>query len=200
MAQKEFIQGVPRNNWLFNGNGIRFKGAFFHWLFADRIGRLILGYWGLPFVVLGILRKINKKEVRMAINSAFAATTNEDYILRRYSRLSKLHIKLPIVVESKLDGIKTKQVMELIEKLFGNLTDSLNIRKKVRAGRGKMRGRKYKSNAGILFIIGTDEKLKTGDVEVKKVSDVEISDLYPLGRLTIYTEKALQELAHGEKK
>ena len=62
MAQKEFIQGVPRNNWLFNGNGIRFKGAFFHWLFAERIGKLILGYWGLPFVVLGILRKINKKE------------------------------------------------------------------------------------------------------------------------------------------
>ncbi len=62
MAQKEFIQGVPRNNWLFNGNGIRFKGAFFHWLFADRIGKLILGYWGLPFFILGILRKVNKKE------------------------------------------------------------------------------------------------------------------------------------------
>lgn len=62
MSQKEFLAGVPRNDWLFNGNGIRFKGAFFHWLFADRIARLILGYWGLPFVVLGILRKINKKE------------------------------------------------------------------------------------------------------------------------------------------
>ncbi|MDO8583014.1 MAG: glycosyltransferase family 39 protein, partial [bacterium] len=62
MSQKEFIQGVPRNNWLFNGNGIRFKGAFFHWLFAERIGKLILGYWGLPFVALGILQKSNKKE------------------------------------------------------------------------------------------------------------------------------------------
>lgn len=62
MSQKEFLAGVPRNDWLFNGNDIRFKGAFFHWLFADRIGRLILGYWGLPFVVLGILRKINNKE------------------------------------------------------------------------------------------------------------------------------------------
>ena len=62
MSQKEFIQGVPRNNWLFNGNGIRFKGAFFHWLFAERIGKIILGYWGLPFVILGILRKVNKKE------------------------------------------------------------------------------------------------------------------------------------------
>ena len=62
MSQKEFLAGVPRNNWLFNGNGIRFKGAFFHWLFGDRIGRLILGYWGLPFVFLGILRKTIKKE------------------------------------------------------------------------------------------------------------------------------------------
>lgn len=59
---QQFLEGVPRNNWLFNGNGIRFKGAFFHWLFADRIGRLILGYWGLPLVALGIFRKINNKE------------------------------------------------------------------------------------------------------------------------------------------
>jgi len=62
MNQKEFLPGIARSDWLFNGNHIRFKGAFFHWLFADRIARLILGYWGLPFVVLGILRKINKKE------------------------------------------------------------------------------------------------------------------------------------------
>lgn len=62
MLQEEFLPGVARNDWLFNGNRIRFKGAFFQWLFADRIGRLILGYWGLPFVVLGILRKINNKE------------------------------------------------------------------------------------------------------------------------------------------
>ena len=62
MSRKEFIQGVPRNNWLFNGNGIRFKGAFFHWLFGDRIAKLILGYWGLPFVFLGMLAKNSKKE------------------------------------------------------------------------------------------------------------------------------------------
>ncbi|MDP2638063.1 MAG: glycosyltransferase family 39 protein [Candidatus Levybacteria bacterium] len=62
MTQQEFLPGIARSDWLFNGNHIRFKGAFFQWLFADRIGRLILGYWGLPFVVLGVLRKINKKE------------------------------------------------------------------------------------------------------------------------------------------
>lgn len=62
MNQKEFIPGIARNDWLFNGNHIRFKGAFFQWLFADRISRIILGYWGLPFFVMGIIRKINKKE------------------------------------------------------------------------------------------------------------------------------------------
>lgn len=62
MNQPEFLPGIARSDWLFNGNNIRFKGAFFQWIFADRIGRLILGYWGLPFVVLGILKKINKKE------------------------------------------------------------------------------------------------------------------------------------------
>jgi len=62
MSQPEFLPGIARNDWLFNGNHIRFKGAFFQWLFADRIARLILGYWGLPLLVLGIFRKINKKE------------------------------------------------------------------------------------------------------------------------------------------
>ena len=62
MNQEEFLPGIARNDWLFNGDKIRFKGAFFQWLFAERISRIILGYWGLPFLVLGILRKINKKE------------------------------------------------------------------------------------------------------------------------------------------
>jgi hypothetical protein len=42
--------GIPASDWLFNGNGIRFKGAWFRWLFGERIGKMILGYWGLiPF-------------------------------------------------------------------------------------------------------------------------------------------------------
>lgn len=46
----QFPEGIPANSWLFNGNSIRFKGAWFRWLFGDRIARLILGYWGLlPF-------------------------------------------------------------------------------------------------------------------------------------------------------
>lgn len=53
----QFPEGIPASSWLLNGNGIRFKGAFFQWIFADRIGRIILGYWGLILLGLGTLAK-----------------------------------------------------------------------------------------------------------------------------------------------
>lgn len=56
-----FPEGVPAYTWLLNGDGIRFKGAWFYWIFADRIGRLILGYWGVVFVSLGLLFKKAKE-------------------------------------------------------------------------------------------------------------------------------------------
>ena len=56
-----FPEGIPANAWLFNGGNIRFKGAFFYWIFADRIGRLISGYWGIALIILGILGNYTKK-------------------------------------------------------------------------------------------------------------------------------------------
>jgi hypothetical protein len=55
--------GIPASAWLFNSNGIRFKGSWFKWLFGDRIGKMILGYWGLIPLGFG-LSKLgeNKKE------------------------------------------------------------------------------------------------------------------------------------------
>ncbi len=51
----QYPEGIPANAWLFNEGNIRFTGAFFYWLFAERIGRLILGYWGVALLVLGLL-------------------------------------------------------------------------------------------------------------------------------------------------
>lgn len=53
----QFPAGVPQGGWLFNEGDIRFKGAFFHWIFATRIGELILGYWGVAILVIGIIVK-----------------------------------------------------------------------------------------------------------------------------------------------
>jgi len=58
---QQFPEGIPAFTWLLNGNGIRFKGAWFRWLFADRLGRLILGYFGLIPFGLGMLVKPEAK-------------------------------------------------------------------------------------------------------------------------------------------
>ncbi|TSC88364.1 MAG: hypothetical protein G01um101416_32 [Microgenomates group bacterium Gr01-1014_16] len=46
-----FPEGIPASLWLLNGNHIRFRPAFFRWIFGERIAILILGKWGLwPFL------------------------------------------------------------------------------------------------------------------------------------------------------
>lgn len=52
-----FPAGVPQSGWLFNSGDIRFKGAFFHWIFASRVAELILGFWGVLIFGLGIIVK-----------------------------------------------------------------------------------------------------------------------------------------------
>lgn len=54
--------GIPASNWLFNEGGIRFTGAFFIWIFNVRLGELILGTWGLIFLIIGIIRRPGERE------------------------------------------------------------------------------------------------------------------------------------------
>lgn len=52
---QQFPEGIPANNWLFNENGIRLKPSWWRWLFAERIGFHMLGYWATGFSLIGIL-------------------------------------------------------------------------------------------------------------------------------------------------
>ena len=58
----QYPEGIAVYAWLFNESNIRFKGAWFYWLFAKRLGELILGYWGLIPFGLGTLVIPSKKE------------------------------------------------------------------------------------------------------------------------------------------
>ena len=49
----QYPAGIPANAWLFNGNGIRFHPAFFRWIFYERITKLISGYVGVIFLLVG---------------------------------------------------------------------------------------------------------------------------------------------------
>jgi hypothetical protein len=58
----QFPEGIPASDWLLNEGGIRLRGAWFYWLFAERIGKLILGYWGLIPLGIGVALAPVKKE------------------------------------------------------------------------------------------------------------------------------------------
>lgn len=55
MWVNNFPEGIPHFDWAFNGDGIRFRPAFWNWIFAERIGKLILGMWGLILLGVGIV-------------------------------------------------------------------------------------------------------------------------------------------------
>lgn len=57
----QYPSGIPASDWLFNGNGIRLRPAWWRWLFADRLARLISGYWGVIFLFLGVVARESKK-------------------------------------------------------------------------------------------------------------------------------------------
>lgn len=54
---QQFPEGIPVSQWLYNEGNIRFKGAWWYWLFAERIGKLLFGYWGSMFIALGLTGK-----------------------------------------------------------------------------------------------------------------------------------------------
>lgn len=138
--------------------------------------------------------KINDREKKIAMNSAFASTIHSNYVVKRYERLSNLKLNLPLVISLPDGFVKSKQLFQFLKTILGDSFVVALQRKDVRSGKGKLRGRTYKSNAGLLLIKSNNEKIKSTGVEIKSVSEVSIGDLYPLGRLTLYTEQALKEL------
>lgn len=56
----QYPEGIPFYKWVFNGDKIRFKAAFWNWIFGNRIGHLILGGFGVfPFLV-GLVASVKK--------------------------------------------------------------------------------------------------------------------------------------------
>jgi large subunit ribosomal protein L4e len=169
------------------------RGTQFMWIGAE-ISSARGGRRAHPPKGIGREKKINKKEVLIAMNSGFAATGKEKYVKDRYGRLKNIGFETPVVIESKLDGVKTNEMLAMFKDIFGNAYELVLKDKKVRSGKGKLRGRKYKSNAGLLLVKREDEGIKMKGIDVVNVNNVAIADLYPLGRLTVYTEKAIKTL------
>lgn len=177
------------------------RGSQFNWIGAE-VSSTRGGRRAHPPKVAAMINtlKINKKEMRKAFMSVLSATADKKQVSMRYKRIEEKDLKereFPIIVESGISSLKTKDLLNSMKKILGEKIFLVALKKKeVRSGKGKSRGRKYKSNAGILIVTGKNEKMKSKAFPMKNSGNLGISDLASggPGRLVIYTENAIKEL------
>ncbi|MHA1207662.1 MAG: 50S ribosomal protein L4 [Candidatus Freyarchaeota archaeon] len=147
--------------------------------------------------------KINKKERRLAIRSAIAATANPELVKER-GHVFENSRELPLVVSDEFQAITTtSETRELFIKL-GVWQDILRAKRgrKIRPGKGKMRGRKYKKPKSILLVINEDHGIVKASrnhpgLDIVNVRNLNAELLAPgtkPGRLTIWAESAINQL------
>jgi len=142
-------------------------------------------------------QKINASENRKALRSALSATVHTDFVKGRGHRIPSSY---PFVLADDFNSFsKTKQLVSALEKL--GFTDELERASQVtiRAGKGKMRGRKNKSRKGILFVVSDDCDLLKSARNIKGCDAVRVDQLNAEllapgtvpGRLTLFTASAI---------
>ena len=146
--------------------------------------------------------KMNKKENMLARNSAIAATADKEIVIKRGHHFDE-KITLPVIVDDDFENIKkTKEIAEVLEKI-GIYVDVLRSvdGKHVRAGKGKMRGRRYRTPKSLLIVSTKNTVNKSSDnlsgVDIAKPNSLNIEHLAPggiAGRLTVFTKSALTQM------
>lgn len=149
-------------------------------------------------------KKVNQKEKLLARMSAIAATGNADVVKERGHDFDD-SVSFPIVVDDGINDIQTtSEVYELLDKM--GLSYDLERAKdgrKIRAGRGKMRNRRYRTPVSILIVVSEDDlpifkgASNLPGVEIQPVSRLSAGILAPggdAGRLTVFSKSAIAKI------
>jgi len=155
-------------------------------------------------------RKTNVTQKRHALATAIAASAVPALVMARGHRIEEVP-EMPLVVSDEANKIeKTKAAVALLKELgcqadLDKVTDS----RKIRAGRGKARNRRYVMRKGPLVVHNmTKEATSEGaslvksfrnipGVEIAHVDRLNLLQLAPggaFGRFVIYTESAVKRL------
>lgn len=176
------------------------RGTRFNWVGAF-VPQTVGGYRAHPpKAEKNWEQKINKKEKRKAIRSALAAVMN---IIIVKDRNVNVPINYPFILSNDFEKIeKTKEVKTVLNVLGfkDELKRSTVVR--IRAGIGKLRGRKKVKKKSLLFVVANDcAMLKAAHnlpgMDVVKVNELNAETLAPgthAGRMTLFTEAAIDAL------
>src|SRR5258706_4906341 len=143
--------------------------------------------------------KVNQNQRRFAIVSALAASALPSLVLARGHRIEQIK-EVPLVVSSEIESfVKTREAVTFLRAInaYSDVIKVSNSRK-LRAGKGKMRGRRYRQRRGPLIVYGEDRGIVKAfrnlpGVEVANVTALNLLQLAPgghLGRFIIWTESA----------
>ena len=148
-------------------------------------------------------QKVNKKELKIARLSALAATGCAHCAKMRGHQFDD-NVSFPIVVEDAFQDIKTTaEVTALFEKIgIGYDLERAKEGRKIRAGRGTMRNRKYRTPVSVLIVVSDEDRTapifkaaaNLPGVTVEEVKTLNTSVMAPggdAGRLTVYTKSAI---------
>ena len=164
-------------------------------------------------------RKLNQKERRLARDTALSATTDMEMVSSRGHQISEEVSALPIILgnyvevrdgkkeefdfESFNHGSGTRKVLAIFNELgLGDDLQRARDGRKIRAGKATMRGRVHKTPKSILLVVKEKSGLAQAarnlpGVDVVAAKDLNAEDLAPggaLGRLTVFTKSAVEEL------
>jgi large subunit ribosomal protein L4e len=156
-----------------------------------------------PVVEKKIEKKIPRKEMRLALRSAVAATASKEIVASRGHIVDDVP-DFPLVVVDEIQSLKkTKEVEEAFIHL-GVWPDIYRVKesRKVRAGKGKMRGRKMRQAVGPLLVIAKNGGIAEAarnlpGVDIVSVDGLNVELLAPgthPGRLTVWTSSALEKV------
>ena len=143
--------------------------------------------------------KINIKERRKAIRSALTAVVNEKYVRERGHQFREV----PLILDNDIYNLKkTSELRNLLIKLGLEQEIERIQNKKVRAGQGSKRGRKYKIRKGPLFVIGKNSPIvkilkSMKGFDCTLIDNINVELLAPggvPGRLTLFTKDAINLL------
>jgi large subunit ribosomal protein L4e len=131
-------------------------------------------------------QKINLNQKRFATASALAASGSPALLLARGHAISTVP-EVPLVVSSTGFAVKkTKEAIALLKAVgAGEDVAKAGNSRKVRAGKGKMRGRRHKQRRGPLVIYNPEEDGKDLVLAFRNIPGVETSSVYSLNLLQL---------------
>jgi len=148
-------------------------------------------------------RKINTTQKRYAVASAVAATAIPALVMARGHKIDNVP-ELPLVMDNAIESIsKTSAAKDLLTSV-GALDDveKAAASKAIRAGKGKMRNRRYTLRRGPLVIYSENDGVEQAfrnlpGVELCCVSRLNLLQLAPgghMGRFCVWSESAIKAL------